>query len=174
VDAALTSLSALPHRGLLVTALAPVVPQILGSVFNIWYNAIIVNPLLATAELKNRFLDTVFAYNLLVYPVAIGAWLWVVFSLRGPFRALLAGHAVAEEPLDTARRRVVHLPWFGALVSGAAWLLCIPVFLVALIRVGHPLGLPLLWHLPISFLVSAFISVTQSFFLESIRQMGWC
>jgi adenylate cyclase len=161
VDAALT-----PSRhGLLVTGLAPVVPQILGSAFNIWYNAIIVNPLLATGALRQRFLDTVIDYNLFVYPVAVGAWLWLVFSLRAPFRDLLAGREVAPGRLDDARRRVVHLPWFGAFISGVAWLLCIPVFLLALLAVGQPLGAALLWHLPISFLVSAFISVTQSFFL---------
>ncbi len=157
MDAALT-----PSRhGLLVTGLAPVVPQILGSAFNIWYNAIIVNPLLATGALRQRFLDTVIDYNLFVYPVAVGAWLWLVFSLRAPFRDLLAGREVAPGRLDDARRRVVHLPWFGAFISGVAWLLCIPVFLLALLAVGQPLGAALLWHLPISFLVSAFISVTQ-------------
>ncbi len=146
--------SDLPRHGLLVTALAPVVPQILGSWFNIWYNRIIVNPLLVTEELKTRFLHTVVGYNLLVYPLAIAAWVWLVFSLRPHFAALLAGQTVDAETLDRARRRVIHLPWSGALVS-----------LIALASVGHPLGTPLLRHLPISFLVSAFISVTQSFFL---------
>ena len=41
--------------GLLVTALAPVIPQVLGSAFNIWYNAIIIAPLLVTEELRHRF-----------------------------------------------------------------------------------------------------------------------
>ena len=30
---------------LLITALSPLLPQILGSAFNIWYNVIIVDPL---------------------------------------------------------------------------------------------------------------------------------
>ena len=41
---------------LLITALSPLLPQILGSAFNIWYNVIIVDPLLTTAALKQRFL----------------------------------------------------------------------------------------------------------------------
>ena len=45
--------------GLLVTALAPVIPQILGSAFNIWYNAIVIGPLLVTEELRHRFAATV-------------------------------------------------------------------------------------------------------------------
>ena len=63
-----------PHArryGLLVTALAPVIPQVLGSVFNIWYNAIVIAPLLVTEELRHRFAATVIFYNAAVYPVAI-------------------------------------------------------------------------------------------------------
>jgi adenylate cyclase len=145
-----------------------VLPQILGSAFNIWYNTIIVHPLLATEALRQRFFDTVIAYNVLAYPLAIAAWLWVIFSLRQPLAELLAGRAVAEPELDRARRRVVHLPWFCALIGGASWLLCIPVFLLALASAGHPLSAALCWHLPISFLVSAFISMTQSFFLVEL------
>ena len=54
---------------LLITALSPVLPQILGSAFNIWYNIIIVDPLLTTAALKQRFLNTVIVYNIICYPV---------------------------------------------------------------------------------------------------------
>jgi adenylate cyclase len=78
---------------------------------------------------------------------------------------LLAGREVPPARLDAARRRVIHLPWSGALVSGGAWLFCIPAFLVSLLSTGQKLSTPLLWHLPISFLVSAFICITQSFFL---------
>src|SRR2546429_180601 len=34
--------------GLLLTALAPVVPQIIGSAFNIWYNTTVIQPLLVS------------------------------------------------------------------------------------------------------------------------------
>jgi len=165
VDPALIPNSPLLRRSLMMTAFAPLIPQIIGSWFNIWYNRVIVNPLLGSDVLKQRFADTVLDYNLFVYPVAVAVWLWIVFSLRRPLQALLASETVPEAELDRARRRVIHLPWSGALVSGAAWLLCIPVFLIALLSVGEPLSRPLLWHLPISFTVSAFISVTQSFFL---------
>ena len=56
---------------LLITALSPVLPQILGSAFNIWYNIIIVDPLLTTAALKQRFLNTVIVYNTICYPVVM-------------------------------------------------------------------------------------------------------
>src|SRR5207237_8610263 len=55
--------------------------------------------------------------------------------------------------------------WLGAAISSIALLLCIPVFLVSLSLTGRPLGVQLFWHLPISFAVSGFIAITQSFFL---------
>ena len=72
--------------GLLVTALAPVIPQVLGSAFNIWYNAIIIAPLLVTEELRYRFAATVIFYNAAVYPVAVAIWIYVILSLRRIFR----------------------------------------------------------------------------------------
>jgi hypothetical protein len=68
--------------GLVLTALAPVIPQILGSAFNIWYNAIVIEPML-TPELRQRFFETVVAYNALVHPVGVYLWLKRIFSFRG-------------------------------------------------------------------------------------------
>ena len=155
-------------RGLLLTALAPVIPQIAGSIVNIYYNVRVVTPLLDTAALKARFVATVIGYNVVVYPVAVGVWIWIILSLRGVYARLCAGEAVDPARLAAARRRVVNLPWLGAAVSGAAWLVGIPLFLISLASLPGPLGVQLLWHIPISFLVSAFIAVTQSFFLVEI------
>jgi Adenylate and Guanylate cyclase catalytic domain len=57
--------------GLLVTALAPVIPQVLGSASNIWYNAIVIAPLLVTEELWHRFAATVILYNAAVGFMAV-------------------------------------------------------------------------------------------------------
>lgn len=163
MDAAVTTPK--PRYDLLVTALSPVIPQIVGSAFNIPYNTFIVVPLLGTEALRARFFDTVIAYNLIAYPIAVAAWLWIVYSLRPSYRALLTGETVAAHTLDSARRRVIHLPWSGAIVSGLGWLSCIPVFILSLRSLGQPLDPALHWHLPNSFLISAIISMTQSFFL---------
>ena len=56
--------------GLLLTALAPVVPQILWSAFNVWYNTTVIQPLL-TPALKQRFLETVVLYNSVAYPCGV-------------------------------------------------------------------------------------------------------
>jgi adenylate cyclase len=154
--------------GLLLTALAPVIPQILGSAFNIWYNATVIEPLLVSPALKQRFFETVVVYNIAIYPIGVVLWLRRIFSFRGLFRRLSAGSVVEPASLTTARRRLIHLPWFAAGICGVAWFLCIPVFVGGLLQVQNPLDPRLLGHLPISFCVSGFIAVTHSFFLVEL------
>jgi adenylate cyclase len=153
---------------LLVTALAPALPQILGSAFNIWYNIAIIDPLMGTAELKRRFLQTVIVYNSFCYPVGAYAWLRLVYSLKPAFKRLQAGEDLPEAVLHQLRRRVTRLPFWGMLIGGAGWLLCIPIFLLSLGEVNNGLDSRLFWHLPISFGVSGFISLTHSFFIVEL------
>ncbi|MFL6569254.1 MAG: adenylate/guanylate cyclase domain-containing protein [Chthoniobacterales bacterium] len=153
------------RHAFLLTALAPLPPQILGSIFNIWYNMVVIDPLLRAGGLRDRFVNTVAVWNLFVYPASVVIWAVWLLQLRAPFRLLKRGETVAPESLEQFRRRLVHLPWFGAMLSAAAWLLGIPVFLLSLGTTGRPLDTQLIWHLPISFIVSGFIAITQSFFL---------
>ncbi len=143
-------------------------PQLVGSIFNIWYNAVIIDPLLAAGGLRPRFFTTVLIYNLLAYPVGVALWLRSVYSLRPILQRLLAGGQVAKNTITRARRRLIHLPIVAAVISGAAWLLCIPVFLFSLAQAPGPLDSRLVWHLPISFCVSAFIAVINTFFLVEL------
>jgi hypothetical protein len=63
MDAALKSMRLAVRDPLLVIAVTPVIPHILGSVFNIWYNLEIVDPLLRAAGLRERFISTVIVWN---------------------------------------------------------------------------------------------------------------
>jgi adenylate cyclase len=162
------ALNVSPRRALLVTALAPVVPQLLGSAFNIWYNLTVVQPLLGTEILKARFVEVCVIYNAFVFPIAIFLWLRQVYSIGPVVRMLASGREPEAAALAQARRRIINLPWRIVEISGAAWLLCVPVFLISLGAGSGSLDPRLLWHLPISFLVSAFISITHSFFLVEL------
>jgi len=153
---------------LLLTALAPVIPQILGSAFNIWYNTTVIHPLLTSPALEQRFFETVVVYNSVVYPIGVFLWLRRIFSFRDLFHRLRAGPATDSASLTQARRRLIHLPWFAAAICGVAWFSCIPVFLGALVQLQHPIDARLLWHLPISFCVSGFIAITHTFFLVEL------
>jgi hypothetical protein len=48
---------------LLITAVAPLLPQILGSIFNIWYNMAIIRLLLLASGLTHRFVQTAIWWN---------------------------------------------------------------------------------------------------------------
>jgi adenylate cyclase len=158
----------LVRRALLWTVLAPVLPQVLGSWFNISYNVSVVDPLLMTEDLKEHFVVTCVVYNLIAYPIAVYLWWRLVYSIRPVMLALLRNEEVPAPILRKIQRRAINLPWLGCGISAVAWLLCIPVFLLALGLAGHPVGRLLWWHLPISFLVSALIAVTHSFFLVEL------
>jgi adenylate cyclase len=149
----------------MATALAPLVPQLLGSWVNIWYNAKVITPLLDTEALARHFKWTVLVYNLIVFPIGITLWIRLVYSLSKPFRALCAGESVPEDLLTASRRRLIHLPIWGAMLSAVAWLLFIPAFFAVMLAVRDPLAPVLYWHMPISLVVSAAIAITHSFFL---------
>ncbi len=168
MDAAEKMTPARERYALLLTALAPVVPQILGSAFNIWYNTTVIYPLLTSPALKQRFFETIVVYNGVIYPIGVFLWLKRIFSFRDLFHRLRAGSAADSASLTQARRRLIHLPWFAAAICGVAWFLCIPIFLGALFQAQHPLDSRLLWHLPISFCVSGFIAITHTFFLVEL------
>jgi adenylate cyclase len=158
---------------LLLTALAPVVPQILGSAFNIWYNTTVIEPLLISPTLKQRFAWTWVFYTIVAFLIGLLLWLKRVRSLRDLFHRLqeeksVGGHRPPLQKLTEARRRLIHLPWFAAAICGVGWFLCIPVFIGALLQVQSPLDPRLLWHLPISFCVSGFIAITHTFFLVEL------
>ena len=162
------SLGAVRRRGLLVAACAPIIPQLLGAAFNIWYNATMIEPMLAPIGLKPRFMATVLVYNVVVFPVGIAIWIYAILSLRPYFQKLSRGETVPADALTRAQRRVVNLPWLSTVVCAVAWLMCIPVFLFSLAATGKPLNPQLFWHLPISFMVAGFIAITQTFFLSEL------
>lgn len=109
----------------------PVLPQLLGSAFNIWYNAKVIEPLLETEALRERFIHTVIAFNVAVYPLAVAAWTAWVLSLKPAIDAQEAGREVPAHLLLKARQRAVNLPWLGSILAAFCWLACIPVFLGA-------------------------------------------
>ncbi|GAB4241449.1 MAG: adenylate/guanylate cyclase domain-containing protein [Candidatus Methylacidiphilales bacterium] len=151
-----------------VLAVMPIVPQLVGSIFNVWYNTSIIIPALPTEALHVRFAQTVLFFNLIVYPVGAGIWLYLVTSLHPVLSALEAGKPPSADQLNRARALAINLPWIGSSLAGAAWLLCIPVFLISLVVVEGSLPTSIWMHLPISFFVSAIIAITHSFFLVEL------
>ena len=54
--------------------------QLVGSLFNIWYNITQIRPLLTEAQ-DALFGKTIGIYNLTIYPISIAIWAWLLRSL---------------------------------------------------------------------------------------------
>lgn len=158
------------RHGLLLVGASPVIANLIGSVFNIIYNHVQIQPLLSEAQLE-RFEACWQVFNVVVYPLAVFCWVLPLLWLRPTHRALLAGEDVEAGRLARAQRYVVNLPWWILAVAGVSWLICIPVFPAALKSVPEPLSMEVVFHLVTSFVVASLIAVTQSFFaVELVSQ----
>ena len=147
-----------------LTGISAVIPEIIGSAFNIAYNIVHVETLLSPPKLAVFFV-TIAIYNLTVYPVAIAIWMWILWSLHRTYSRTLRNEPVDGAQLMRARRMVINLPRYGVGIGVVGWLLCIPVFLGALVLSPGPLDSRVYLHLPVSFLISAVIAATHGFFL---------
>ncbi len=153
-----------------MTGAAPLLPLLLGSAVNIWYNVTHIEPLLVPAQ-KDVFVRTTVIYNLLAYPPLLGVWCAIVLSLREPLGRAARGEPLPPDRLERARRRVINLPWWPVVLAGGGWALCVPVFLLALRAAPGELDPRLYAHLPISFAISGMIAITHAFFvLELLSQ----
>ncbi len=153
----------LTFRRLLLLVCAPLAAEFLSSAFNIWYNITHIKPLLTPAQLT-VFVNTIGVYNAFAYPATVGSWAWLVFSLWRPCLQVQHTQRVKEESLLWARQRAINLPWWLVVFAGTGWLLCIPVFLLALQQAPGKLDPRILIDLPISIIISALIAITHSFF----------
>lgn len=154
-------------RGLMVAIVAPLMPNLVGSIFNIWYNFSNIKPLLTEHQME-RFLNAVTVYNLIVYPVLVtGVAIWAK-SIGRTRDKLLAGEAVFPDEMHRAQRKVINLPWGLVTISCIGWFLCIPVFLVVMYGSQEPLHPHIKIHLPISFTIAGLMAVTQSLFVAEI------
>lgn len=142
---------------------APVLAQLLGSVFNIWYNIAFIQPILSPEQLT-VFLATVMLFNAVVYPAGIGLWVSVVLSLRWPCQQIIQRYPLPPDRLLQAQQRIINLPWWGIAIAAGLWFLCIPVFLLSLSQAPGQLNPRLFLELPISFTIAALIAITHSFF----------
>jgi adenylate cyclase len=145
--------------------------MLVGSAINIWFNVTNIEPLLTPGQ-RAIFTRTIAVYNLAVYPVLGAMAVWLLLSLRRPFREQTRGGIADVGRAAAARRRVINLPWYLVGLAVTGWGLCAPVFLGALARSPEPLDPMLYAQLPISFAISGMIAITHGFFaveLVSLR-----
>lgn len=154
----------------MLTGVAPLIPMLIGSAINIWYNVTNVDPMLTPGQ-RAIFMRTINLYNVLVYPLLAAAGAWLLLSLLGPFREQMQGGIADAGRRLRAQRLVINLPWCMVGLALVGWGLCTPVFLYALSRSPEPLDPMLYAQLPISFAISGMIAITHGFFaVELVSQ----
>lgn len=151
------------RHGLLLVCVAQVAANLIGSVFNIFYNSTQIEPYLSLNQ-QLRFEACWQVFNVIVYPAAIFCFVLPLFWLRPIHRALLRGEPVEPERMQKAQRLVINLPWWFLAVTAVGWLSCIPVFPLALSALPEKLEPEVIWHLITSFTIASSIAIPQSFF----------
>jgi adenylate cyclase len=150
-----------------VIAAAPLGAAVLGSLFNIWYNVTQVDPLLTT-EQQARFSNAIILYNGVAYPILVLLWLGTVWPIHRVFRTLLNGDSVSAESLTRAQVRAINLPWFLGGVLALGWLLSAPALTSALNGSADQVDTRVLFHLPVSILIAALITITHGFLIVEL------
>ncbi|MDX1967217.1 MAG: adenylate/guanylate cyclase domain-containing protein [Planctomycetaceae bacterium] len=157
---------------LLLISLVFVGPQVVGSLFNIWYNLLHIEPLLSKSQLA-RFQTGILWVNGILYPLALAVGFRVLWSLHPILTEVCAGRAVSCARLEWARSRAINLPWWGLGIAVAGWLSCIPLFLGILGTSSEPLDSRVFLHLPLSLLISASIAISIGFFFVELSVQRW-
>ena len=150
-----------------ITTFAPLLPNVLGSVFNVWYNATNIEPLLNDAQMA-RFLRVVTIYNATIYPVLIYFYVKWMWSVKDSFNRLQHGEIVDETRLQLDQCKVINSPWAIVTIGCVGWFLCIPVFLFAMYTSPESVHSHVSIHLPISFVIAGMIAVSQSLFIAEL------
>jgi serine/threonine protein kinase len=136
-------------------------PQLIGSVVNFTYNTIEV-PLVETQ--KSAFKQTVLAYNLLVYPLAIAAMLRLVIPVFRGWKKLAVSGAMIGEEIDQLRQRSLSLAPWGIILAMAGWLPGGLIFPAAIDALVGTVGWKVYLHFLISFTLSGLIALIYSHF----------
>lgn len=147
-----------PVRWVILFAL---LPQLLGSLFNIAYNH---------TQICTHFSDTqhaafhklLLAYNLIVYPLAIAAGVAILLPLHRVWQELSGTTPVDQSKLDWARQRSLRLPMWLLAVAAFGWLPGGIIFPAVIHRLSGEATAGLYWHFFLSFTISGLIAVAYS------------
>lgn len=136
-------------------------PQFLGSAFNIAYNATQILGELADEQMA-IFQRVVFGYNAVVYPLAVIIGGVILVPLARVWDRLSSDQPVDQDELDWARRRTLRLPMWLLAVAAVGWLPGGVSFPWIIDRYAGPLPGYMYWHFIASFTISGLIAVAYS------------
>lgn len=149
------------HQPLLACSLLTILPQLLGSVFNISYNSIWIVSHLTPAQ-QSCFRLVVPLYNLVIYPIGAGLFLARLLCWRRLLSDRAARLSATPETLSRARRSLLHLPRFLMGLTTLGWLPGMIFFPAVLHAVSRDLPTAVWLHFGASFLLSWLIAMTYT------------
>jgi len=162
-----TRLAALQRAPFLALFVVIVASNLAGSLFNILYNQALIVDRLMDADQRTAFTNVALPlYNAVAYPVCLGILVWLLAPLRRCLRMQERGQTIAPEFLERCRRRVVNLPAYQVTLNLLGWLPGAVFFpwVVTTWGSAHEAD-AITRHFRISFVVSAFLTTVQTFFL---------
>jgi eukaryotic-like serine/threonine-protein kinase len=152
---------AMLRRPFLWLILLTLLPQVVGSIVNISYNASqIVGEL--TAAQQKLFVRLVIGYNAVVYPAAIVLFLAALRPVWQCWRTLEDSAPVDERQVETARRRALRLPRWIAWLTAAGWFPGGFIFPLVIYALASPLDFHLNAHFVASFCLSGLVALAYS------------
>ncbi|HEY3789268.1 MAG TPA: serine/threonine-protein kinase, partial [Urbifossiella sp.] len=146
-------------RPLAALALAAVLPHVAASIVNIGFNTKQID---MNETQKHAFLATVIAYNLIVYPIALGA---AIVIFRRVAKRLPETPRAGGPAIDEIRRRVLRLGSQAALIGAIGWFPGGLLFPLVIDAAAGPLLHPaeVTIHFLLSFTLSGLIGVVFSY-----------
>jgi adenylate cyclase len=156
----------LRRHPLIAFFLLAVLSNAAGSAFSILYNHwLIVSHYLDPAQ-KEAFWQTVWAYNLVAYPLGLGLVVLLLWPLARCGRDLRGGGPVSPGQLARCQRRLVNLPALQVCINFLGWIPGAVVFPLGIgLFSGQAAGAVVWGQFAVSFLVSALLTTVQTYFL---------
>ena len=108
-------------RPFLWFVLLVVLPQLVASAINISYNMTQIVGQLSEPQ-QTMFMNLVTYYNLAIYPVAFGLFVWAYVPVRRTWREMHGRAPLAPGRVAAARKQALRLPLWVAGLTAAGWL----------------------------------------------------
>ena len=149
------------RRPILALVVLTLLPQLIGSIVNISYNAVQVQ---LNAEEQVAFVMIVVGYNLFVYPICIFFMIRLVIPLVRGWRRLAQAGTMTGAEVDSLRGHALRIATWGIILALSGWLpggLVFPLFIDAL---AGSVPWQVYAHFFVSFTLSGLIALIYSHF----------
>jgi eukaryotic-like serine/threonine-protein kinase len=137
-----------------------VLPQLAASAVNIAYNLTQIVAQMNDAQ-EEKFYQTLNIYNVIVYPLAIVAFILAVRPIARCWKSLSDAERLTEGDVKVARRRALGIPRFIAVLTAIGWF---PGGIIFPYVIWRTTGLEpsLAYHFVASFVLSGMIALAYS------------